>query len=102
MSVAVRVKVLHFVGSSLILLFSLQLAAAVLSEFSSSRSGIALYPVFLGREPIALPNILLNFSMLMIALAAFYYADTLEGESFFKEHFAPRRRKREGTVHFSQ
>lgn len=103
MSVRFRAKLLHRLASGLVLLFALQLVAALACEFAPEPwVGRALYPLFLGRAPISLPNVLLNFGMLVSALASYYYADALEGESFFQEHFAGRRRTREGAVHFSQ
>jgi small-conductance mechanosensitive channel len=104
MRVELRAKLLHLVASSLVLLFTLQLAIAVVCEFGGARAwlGRALYPISLGRSPVSPENILANILVLVIALAAYAYGDILQGESFFQEHVAKRKRVREGTVHFSQ
>ena len=107
MRIATRAKILHGVGTGLLLVFVLQLVLAVVSEFAPPwfRYGHALYPLFIGRDPISLSNIFINFGLLVLALVAFFYADTLEGDTFFKENFLTRRSRRprrDGSIHFRQ
>ena len=102
MGTATQAKILHGLGTALILLFALQLGLAVASEFAPRHLGRALYPIFLGRDPIALPNVLINCGLLVLALVAFFYADVIERKALLKERLGRKRSTREGSVHFSQ
>ena len=86
------------------MLFTLELMVAILGEFEPTRAllGRVLYPISLGRDPVSPENILINLLVLVVAFAAYAYGDILERETFFEEHVAKRKRKREGSVHFSQ
>ena len=95
-------KVLRTAATGYVILFGVQLVFAVAADFVPVRGiGRVLYPLYLGREPWEATTLIINVTLLMTALGAFYFADRLDRTAFFEEH-TRWRDPRDGAVHFSQ
>jgi hypothetical protein len=85
-----------------VMLFGVQMIFAVAADFVPVTGvGRVLYPLYLGRDPWTPANLVINLTLLLTALGAFYFADKLDRDAFFQEH-TRWRAPRDGSVHFSQ